>query len=475
MLSFFITTPLIVLMILNLPFRSFMKRMVFIVGLSLALIQAVLAVLAIFGFWDIYSIPVSPMLRFNIGVDNLSLLLLLCNGIVVFITLLVSRSFIEEGEKRFNFTSLLLLSFAGVNGIALARDIFSLYVFIEVVSISSFILICFNKDRDAFEGAFKYIILSAIATIFMLTSIALIFLVSGDMSFEAVRAALDNSAHTSLVLIAIGLFLCGFFIKAGVVPFHGWLADAYTSASAPVSVYLAGVSTKAVGVYALIRIVVTVFGFDTPINKVLLFVGALSVVVGAIATLTQTDFKRMLAYSSISQVGYIAMGLGCGSELGIAGAVFHLFNHAIFKSLLFVNSAAVERRLGTTDMNRMGGLGSRMPLTSVTSVIATLSTAGIPPLSGFWSKLIIVLALWRGGHFAYAGIAVLLSVVTLAYLLGMQRKVFFGKTPPEWQGIQEAETGLTLSALVLAIITVAVGVLLPLVLNTFLLPIRGIL
>ncbi|MCX5704927.1 MAG: proton-conducting transporter membrane subunit [Candidatus Omnitrophica bacterium] len=461
MLSFFITTPLIVLMILNLPFRSLMKRIVFVVGLSLALIQAVLVALAIFGFWDIYSIPVSPMLRFNIGVDNLSLLLLLCNGMVVFITMLVSRSFIEEGEKRFNFTSLLLLSFAGVNGIALARDIFSLYVFIEVVSISSFILICFNKDRDAFEGAFKYIILSAIATIFMLTSIALIFLVSGDMSFEAVRAALDNSAHTSLVLMAIGLFLCGFFIKAGVVPFHGWLADAYTSASAPVSVYLAGVSTKAVGVYALIRIVVTVFGFDTPINKVLLFAGALSVVVGAIATLTQTDFKRMLAYSSISQIGYIVLALGIATPLGIAAAAFHFFNHAVFKSLLFVNAATLEIATGTREMDKLGGLAQRMPVTGVTSALACLSIAGVPPLAGFWSKLLIIIALWSSAHYNYALIAALASLLTLGYMLLLQRKVFFGSVGDHLARIKEGEWNLIICAIILAAVTVGVGVLFP--------------
>ena len=354
-----------------------------------------------------------------------------------------------------------MLSFAGVNGIALARDIFSLYVFIEVVSISSFILICFNKDRDAFEGAFKYIILSAIATIFMLTSIAFIFLVSGDMSFGAVRAALDNSAHTSLVLIAICLFLCGFFIKAGVVPFHGWLADAYTSASAPVSVYLAGVSTKAVGVYALIRIVVTVFGFDTPINKVLLFAGALSVVVGAIATLTQTDFKRMLAYSSISQIGYIVLALGIATPLGIAAAAFHFFNHAVFKSLLFVNAATLEIATGTREMDKLGGLAQRMPVTGVTSALACLSTAGVPPLAGFWSKLLIIIALWSSAHYNYALIAALTSLLTLGYMLLLQRKVFFGSLRDHLGQIKEGEWNLITCAIILAVITVGVGILFP--------------
>jgi multicomponent Na+:H+ antiporter subunit D len=184
--------------------------------------------------------------------------------------------------------------------------------------------------------------------------------------------------------------------------------------------------------------------------------------------------KRLLAYSSISQVGYIILGLGCGSPLGLAGAVFHLFNHAVFKSLLFANAAALEHRLGTTDMDRMGGLGSRMPVTGLTSVIGLLSTAGVPPLSGFWSKLIVVVALWQGGFHGYAGLAVLMSGFTLAYLLVMQRRVFFGLTPPALADVQEESLGLVLPAVVLAILTVGLGLAAPLLFRTFLLPVRGL-
>ena len=159
---------------------------------------------------------------------------------------------------------------------------------------------------------------------------------------------------------------------------------------------LAGVATKASGIYALVRLIATIFPMSVPLNQVLMVVGLISIVIGALAAIGQTDMKRMLAYSSISQVGYIVLGLGCGTALGVAGAVFHMFNHAVFKSLLFVNSADLEQRLGTTDMRKMGGLGSRMRVTSATSVIAMLSTAGIPPLAGFWSKLIIIVALWAG-------------------------------------------------------------------------------
>jgi multicomponent Na+:H+ antiporter subunit D len=461
MLSFFIILPLVALIILNLPFRELMNRIVFVFASMLTLLQTAIVSLAIAGIWDIRAIPVSPLLRFNIGVDNLSLLLLLCTGLVIFVTVLVSKSFIPQGESRFNFISMLIIALCGANGIALARDIFSLYVFIEVVSISSFILIAFNKDRDAFEGAFKYIILSAIATIFMLSGIGLLFLISGNMSFEAISLAMNTSRHALLILFAAGVFLCGLFIKGGLVPFHGWLADAYTAASAPVSVYLAGIATKTLGIYTLIRIAVSVFGFDMPISNVFLFIGILSVVVGAIATLTQTDFKRMLAYSSISQIGYIVLGLGCASPLGIAAAAFHFFNHAVFKSLLFVNSAAVEKQSGTRDMDKLGGLSQRMPVTGVTSVLACLSAAGVPPLAGFWSKLLIIMALWNTAHYNYAAIAVLASLLTLAYMLLFQRKVFFGRESGHLASVKEGGWELVVPAIILAAITVGVGVFFP--------------
>jgi len=217
----------------------------------------------------------------------------------------------------------------------------------------------------------------------------------------------------------------------------------------------------------LIRIVTLVFVFNDPIKYLLLFVGAISIVLGALAALGQSDFKRMLAYSSISQVGYIIIGLGCGTPLGIFGAIFHLLNHAVFKTLLFVNSAAVEKETGTTDMDKMSGLAEKMPLTGITSVLAVLSTAGIPPLSGFWSKLIIIMALWISGYRIFAVIAVTASVITLAYFLSLQRRVFWGKLGKEFNNIKEPGFMLAFPALVLAFIIVAVGILFPYLAHEF--------
>jgi multicomponent Na+:H+ antiporter subunit D len=299
-------------------------------------------------------------------------------------------------------------------------------------------------------------------------------MVSGSTSFSVIKQAVSANGNNGILVIALALFTTGLLIKGGLVPFHGWLPDAYSSAPAPASVILAGIVTKTTGIYSLIRIVNDVFGFSESVKNILLFVGALTILVGAFAALGQKDFKRMLAYSSISQVGYIVLSLGTGTELGLIGAIFHLFNHSIFKTQLFINSAAVEQQAGTRNLDEMGGFSKKMPFTGLTSLIACLSTAGIPPLAGFWSKLIIIVALWKSGHPVYAGVAVLASVVTLAYFLILQRKAFFGKLAEGYEKLYEAEFGFLLPAIILALITVGVGLCFPLLANTFLIPISQV-
>jgi multicomponent Na+:H+ antiporter subunit D len=450
---------------MNLFPRKLMQYTSFICLGFLSLSQIYLVLARPQWFWYKKSGLWESLFSFRYTVDEIALVLLLCIGIVVFISLLTARAMIPEVRQRVNFKNLLLVSFIGMNATALVKDIFSLYVFIEITAVSSYIMIAMNKNDTALEGAFKYLILSAIATVMMLAAVSLILLLTGNTSFAAVSTGLSVAGQSLFVRIAIGLFLCGLFIKSGLVPFHAWLPDAYSAAPAPVSILLAGIVTKASGVYALIRLAISVFGLHSSLQSLLMFIGAVSILVGAIAALTQTDFKRMLAYSSISQVGYIVLGLGCATPLAIFGAVFHLFNHAIFKSLLFVNAASVEKELGTTDMEKMGGLAQKMPVAGVSSVVGLLSTAGIPPLSGFWSKFIIILALWQAGRFGYAFIAVLASLLTLAYFLAMQRRVFFGKLRGGLENIRESSISLIISQSILVLITVGLGVFFPLVIK----------
>lgn len=431
-----------------------MRKSAFWVCLTLFVAQVLWVLLPV-------SAAFEPIFKFNLIIDDLSRVVLFCIGMVLFAALFVGEHVITDGDRRFNFMNLLLIALAGMNGVVMVKDVFSLYVFLEITAVASFVLISLYRDKDALEAAFKYLVLSAIATVMMLSSIALLLLVSGDTDFSAINAAIMTSPHSSLINLAMGLFICGLFIKGGLMPFHGWLPDAYSAAPSPVSVLLAGIVTKTVGIYALIRIVTLVFVFNDPIKLLLLFVGAVSIVFGALAALGQSDMKRMFAYSSISQVGYIVIGLGCGTPLSVFGAIFHLLNHSIFKSLLFVNSAAVESQTGLRNMDRMSGLAEKMPVTGLTSLLASLSAAGIPPLSGFWSKLIIIMALWISGYHFYAVVAVAASAITLAYFLSMQRRVFFGKIGSEFNNVKEAGFKLLLPSLVLALLIVAIGLLFP--------------
>lgn len=474
-----ILVPALAVLLLNLPLRRVLDRMALPLVAAVSVAEGAAALLAGPALWGrtllFAGVDFSEIFSSTFPVDALARVMFLSLGIVGLCSALVARYTIEDGQETFRFANLVLLAIAGLNGIVLMRDLLSLWVFLEITALSSFILIVLERGKAALEGAFKYLVLSTVATSIVLAGLALLFIVAGSTSFEAVAAALADGTTSRLTRAAVAFFVAGLAVKAGLVPFHAWLPDAYASAPPAVSVLLAGIVTKTTGVYTLIRLVDSVFGYGAPIRNVLLAVGLLSAAAGAIGALGQRDLKRMLAYSSISQVGYIALGLGAGPGLGLAGAVFHLFNHAVFKSLLFVNSAAVERESGTRDMGRLGGIAARMPVTGTTSVLAMLSTAGIPPLAGFWSKLAIVIALWRAGHPGFAGAAVLVSVLTLGYFVTMQRRVFFGKLAQGCAELREANGWALAPTLLLAAITVAVGLAAPWLFETFLLPVGSFL
>jgi multicomponent Na+:H+ antiporter subunit D len=234
---------------------------------------------------------------------------------------------------------------------------------------------------------------------------------------------------------------------------------------------LSGVLIKSLGVYTIARIFYNVFGVTKELTSILLLLGALSMIVGALLAMGQRDFKRLLAYSSISQIGYIIFGIGLGTPLGIMGALFHLFNHSVFKSLLFLNSGAVEYAVGTRDMHLRGGLREKLPLTGGTSLIASLAIAGVPPFNGFFSKVIIIFAAVQAGYIGYAFWAALISILTLAYFMSVQKNIFSGapsqalvkgddKKLTKWDEIKEPPAFMRISVLALSIICVVGGLLL---------------
>lgn len=394
------------------------------------------------------------------ALDSVSLLFLVVVNAVAFACMIYATSYVAHLGGRGKFFALLLIMVFGLNAMLLTRDLFSLYLFLEVASIASYVLVAFGLEHDGIESAVKYLLLSAVATSLVLVGILLVYMTAGTLEFAPLAAALEGTGGPvpGMLLLAAALFIAGFGLKAAVMPFHAWLPDAHPSAPAPISAMLSGVVIKVAGVYALARIFFGILPEIGEVRTVFLVLGTLSMIAGAVLAYFQRDFKRMLAYSSISQIGYILIGLGLGNLLGLVGALFHVFNHALFKSLLFLNSGAVQYRLGTRDIEQMGGLENRMPVTAATSVFGTLSIAGIPPFNGFWSKLFIIMGALAAGQTAVATLAILVSVFTLGYFLIIQRKVFFGHLNEKWREIREAPAAMSVAVILLAAACLLTGV-----------------
>ncbi len=446
--------PVLLVIVLNIPKVS--GKTAYYFALAFFVLQLAAVFFPEFGSVQFAAI-IGRFFRLNVYADGISKVMILSASIAAFVSLMTSKAFIKYDSRLFSLSNLMLLAAAGINGIVFARDIFTVYVFVEVIAAASYIMIALDKTENSLEGGFKYLMVSSVATVMMLFAVALFFLIAGGTGFEDISVAAKNFGGNTVFLLAIMLFMSGLLIKGGLVPFHAWLPGAYGAAPAGVSVFLGGIVTKTTGVFTLIRFFYSITGFNENIKTVLLITGSLSIVIGALAAITQKDFKKMLAYSSISQMGYMVLALGSGTALGVAAAVFHIFNHAVFKSLLFVNAAAVEKQTGRLDVDSFGGLGYRMPVTSAATAIAFLSTAGIPPLSGFWSKLFIILALWSAGLVGYAFLAIAASVLTMAYFLNLEKKVFFGEMSANVENVKEASLSFTVPQIILCAITVVSG------------------
>ncbi len=394
----------------------------------------------------------------RLALDGFSLFILLTVSLVGFAIGLFSIDYMEHYGSKGTYYALLLLMVVGMNGLVLAADLFNIYLFLEVSAIASYALVAYGLGHDELEASFKYLMLSVVASAFILIAIAVLYGTTGDLSLGGIARGVRVLDNQVMVGICAALFIAGFGLKAALIPFHAWLPDAHPSAPAPISAVLSGLLIKVSGVYALTRVFFNVFGMTPALSLVLLVLGTVSMVGAAFLALGQKDIKRMLAYSSISQVGYIVVGLGTATPLGIAGALFHLVNHALAKGLLFLNSGAIQRATGTRNLEEMGGLAKRMPITAATNIVGSLSIAGVPPLNGFWSKLLIIIALVQAGHPVFALIAVLASVLTLWYYLLLQRRAFFGQLNARWAAVKEAPFWMSAALVILAVICVGLGI-----------------
>ena len=430
----------------------------------------VLAVVSV-GQSGVYKVGKWPIpLGINLVFDGLSSLMLLAIGVVSAAAMLYSARYMEQYTAKAKFFSLFLLMVAGMNGVVLSGDIFNVFVFLEIASLASYALVGFGCEHEELEASFKYMVLGSIGSLFVLFAVALVYGNTGSLNMATISATIEASGMNAGLAFALCLFIAGFGLKAALVPFHAWLPDAHPSAPAPISAMLSGILIKALGVYALARMAFNVFGVSTQVGWLLIALGLVSMLSGAFLAIGQWDFKRLLAYSSISQIGYVVLGLGIGATLlaagqkdyallAVLGGLFHLVNHAVYKSLLFLTSGSVQMSTGTREMREMGGLAERMPVTRATCTVASASIAGIPPFSGFWSKLILVVAAVQGQLYWVAAVIVFVSLCTLIMYLKVQRCVFLGELPANMQQVQESKGSMLIAMVFLACLCALMGLL----------------
>lgn len=427
-------------------------------GLSLFAILSVRAV-NIYGVLT-YSVGAwKPPLGIAMVLDSLTAFMLVTVNLVAAAIVVFSINYMERFTAKWKFYTLFLLMLSGMNGVIVTGDIFNLFVFLEIASVASYALVAFGTEKHELEAAFKYAVMSTLGSLFILLGIVFLYSYTATLNMADMANVLAQKGGRSIVLMVSALFIAGFGLKAALVPFHAWLPDAHPSAPAPISAMLSGVLIKALGIYALCRVFYNVIGITPAISLIFMFLGALSMLAGVFLAIGQWDLKRLLAYHSISQIGYVMLGIGLGTPLGILGGIFHLFNHSIFKSLLFLNSGAVEYATGTRDLKAMGGLAQKMPVTAATSLVASLSIAGVPPFNGFWSKLIIILAAVEAGRIGYAFWAVLASVLTLASFMKVMKYAFFGQLKETFANIKEVPIFMRIAMAALACVCLMGGVL----------------
>lgn len=403
-----------------------------------------------------------PSLGIPMAVDSLSALLLVTVNGIAFLVAIYAAVYARRYADTWKYHALFLSLVAGMNGVLLAADIFNLYVWLEVAALAAYALVAFGTEAEELEAAFKYAVMGSIGSIFIVMGIIFTYSYTSTLSFADIARTVAENRGSNVILFTTALFIMGFGLKSALAPFHAWLPDAHTSAPTPISAMLSGVVIKVLGIYALGRIIFGVFGMGEAVQPVVIACAVLSMVAAGILAFGQTDIKRLLAYSSISQMGYIALGLGLGTELGIIGAIFHLVNHSAAKSLLFLGAGAIERVSGTRDLRKITAITARAPLTGYATLAGMLSICGIPPFGGFWSKVIIIVACVQAGRPSLAFIAAIASVLTIAYYGKALTPVLFGASPAGAPaGIsQKVPAAMQAAMAVLALVVVVSGLFL---------------
>ena len=410
-----------------------------------------------FGNWE-------PMEKYAIGiglgVDQLSLLIALIVSASTLLSGIYSIKYLSDDDGTEKYYPLFLLLTGSMMGFVLTGDFFNMFVMLEIMTFAAISLVAFRAHKyQSIEAAFKYIVIASIGSSLILLGTVVIYAKFHTLNIAQIGALLAGNNYDPITIFALALLLAGYAVKAFLVPCHTWPPDAHMAAPASISMILSSVMSKT-GVYAIIRIIYTMYQSMnlTPMQNLMIFWGTITMIVGITMAIVQTDFKRMLAFSSVSQIGYIIIGLGLATPLGVTGGIYHLINHAVFKSLLFLCAGAVYFRTHTTNLNEMGGLAKKMPVTTVLFIAGMLSIGGIPPFNGFVSKWLLYQATFEAGYVPVTIVALLCSVLSLATLLKAMQSIFFGQLPAQYENVKEAPKLMLIPMGVLAVASLVGGI-----------------
>ena len=406
----------------------------------------------------------APPWGIELRVDLLGayVLLIVC-VIAALVMAYARRSVIREVETSRipAFYAAILLVCAGLSGITVTGDAFNLFVFLEVSSLASYALISMGRDRRAISAAFQYLVMGSIGATFILIGIGFLYLMTGTLNMQDLAQRLPAVADTRSVRAGFAFLTVGIGLKLALFPLHLWLPNAYAYAPSVVSALFAATATK-VAVYALLRFILDVFGVDfslgnMPLNVLLIVLGSAGILIASLVAVYQENVKRMLAYSSVAQVGYMVLGIGLASAAGVSAAIMHLFNHALMKGALFLALGAVAYQLGRVGLRDFAGLGRSMPWTMAAIVIGGLSLIGVPGTAGFISKWYLVLAILEQDIWPLAVLVLVGSILALLYIWRLVETAYFKQPREDAVVPREAPLSLLLPLWVLAAANIYFG------------------
>jgi multicomponent Na+:H+ antiporter subunit D len=361
--------------------------------------------------------------------DSFSSIMVLVSGILSISSLSYSTVSLDRFHKKLGYYPLLQFLFMSVTGAFLTGDLFNLYVWFELLLISSFVLITLGSSKAQLEGAIKYVTLNLFASVVLLTAVGMMYGYTGSLNMADLSLKLHALPDSFLTQTLAIFFLIAFGIKAAVFPLFFWLPASYHTPPVSISAIFAGLLTK-VGVYSIFRIFSLFFAGNFEfLQNILLIVAGFTMLTGVLGAVIQTDIRRLLSFHIISQIGYMIMGFAIFTPLAVAGAIYFILHNIIVKNVLFLMSGIIYKITGEYDLKKLGGLYKERPLTALLFILPALSLAGIPPLSGFWGKLILIKAAIDSEQYVITAVAVIVSFFTLFSMVKIWNEAFWKKKP----------------------------------------------